>query len=289
MRAAALHRLEEAYVLRVRIRFSKYDTMRFIGHLDVMRYFQKLFNRAGLPVKYSEGYHPHQILSFAQPLGLGITSDGEYLDLELTEEIPCEEIVSVLNKAVSYGFEISEAVRLGDREPNKKLVTAMSLITRSVYLMILKDAFENEERSETPDFYTTLGRFLGQDEIRAVKKTKKGEKEVFLSDFIYEVWDYTEDNLRRIFLKDGVNTAVDDELVKRASVHAPDFENNRKFIVSLSAGSETNISPDLFLQSYLDFLAQSGTLQLKVSDFRIHRMELLGGECDRSVSLCRIL
>lgn len=275
--------------MRVRIRFSKFDTMRFIGHLDVMRYFQKLFNRAGLPVKYTEGYHPHQILSFAQPLGLGITSDGEYLDLELTEEMSCEEIVSILNKAVSYGFEISDAVRLSDREPNKKLVTSMSLITRSVYLILLKDIDGNTAKADRLDCGRSLGEFLGQNEIRVVKTTKKGEKEISLSDFIYEVWDFSGDILNRVFLKDGVCAVVDEELVKRAAVHAPDFENNKKFIVSLSAGSETNISPDLFLQSYLDFMGQSGVAGLKISDFRIHRMELLGGECDRSVSLCRIL
>ena len=52
--------------------------MKFIGHLDMMRYFQKAVRRADIDIRYSEGYSAHQIMSFAAPLGVGITSDGEY-------------------------------------------------------------------------------------------------------------------------------------------------------------------------------------------------------------------
>ena len=57
--------------------------MKFIGHLDMMRYFQKAIRRANIPIAYSGGFSPHQIMSFAAPLGVGITSDGEYLDIEV--------------------------------------------------------------------------------------------------------------------------------------------------------------------------------------------------------------
>ena len=77
------HHLEEAFVLKARIKFCKYGSMKYIGHLDIMRYFQKAIRRSGLPIKYSEGFNPHQIMSFAAPLGVGITSDGEYMDIEL--------------------------------------------------------------------------------------------------------------------------------------------------------------------------------------------------------------
>lgn len=286
--------MEEVFVLRVRIKFAKYDTMRFIGHLDVMRYFQKLFNRANLPIRYTEGFHPHQILSFAQPLGLGITSDGEYLDFELTEEMTCEQIVSRLNEYVTHGFEILEATRLNDRELNRKLVTAMSLINRSVYLIILKDSAIAENKLNI-DYASMLipflTEFLSQKEIRAVKQTKKGEKEVILSDHIYEVWDYSENKLQQIYVNSNVNTVIDEKLADKGSLHAPDYENNRKFIISLSAGSENNINPELFLQSFLGYIKTTNEFKdtkLEVMDFRIHRMELLGGELNRSTSLCQI-
>mgnify|MGYP001042815149 CR=1 FL=1 len=74
--------------MKIRIKFAKQGTMKFIGHLDVMRYFQKAMRRADVDIRYSEGFSPHQIMSFAAPLGVGITSDGEYLDIEV---VPPEE------------------------------------------------------------------------------------------------------------------------------------------------------------------------------------------------------
>ena len=67
--------------MKVRIKFAKSGVMKFVGHLDMMRYFQKAMRRADIDIKYSEGFSPHQIMSFAAPLGVGITSDGEYLDI----------------------------------------------------------------------------------------------------------------------------------------------------------------------------------------------------------------
>ena len=63
--------------MKARIKFAKWGAMRFIGHLDVMRYFQKALRRADIDVAYSEGFSPHQIMSFAAPLGVGLTSNGE--------------------------------------------------------------------------------------------------------------------------------------------------------------------------------------------------------------------
>ena len=68
--------------MRVRLKFQKYGAMKFIGHLDLMRYFQKAFRRAKFDNEYTKGFNPHQIMSFAAPLGLGLTSEGEYLDIE---------------------------------------------------------------------------------------------------------------------------------------------------------------------------------------------------------------
>ena len=60
--------------------------MKFIGHLDIMRYFQKAIRRANIPIAFSGGFSPHMIMSFAAPLGVGVTSAGEYFDMELTDD-----------------------------------------------------------------------------------------------------------------------------------------------------------------------------------------------------------
>ena len=73
--------------MKVRIKFSKNGPIKFIGHLDVMRYFQKAIRRAEIDIAYSKGFSPHQIMSFAQPLGVGVESDGEYVDVELNSAV----------------------------------------------------------------------------------------------------------------------------------------------------------------------------------------------------------
>ena len=68
---------------KIRVRFTKHGAIRYIGHLDVMRYFQKTIRRAKINVSYSGGFSPHQIMTFAAPLGVGLESDGDYMDLGL--------------------------------------------------------------------------------------------------------------------------------------------------------------------------------------------------------------
>lgn len=77
--------------------------MKFIGHLDVMRYFQKAMRRAGIDIAYSEGMSPHMIMSFAQPLGVGLTSDGEYMDVELRTPIASDEAINLKRNVRFYG------------------------------------------------------------------------------------------------------------------------------------------------------------------------------------------
>ena len=57
-------------MIAYRIKFEKGDDVKFISHLDVMRYFQRAIKRAELPIGYSQGFNPHQLMSFASPLTL---------------------------------------------------------------------------------------------------------------------------------------------------------------------------------------------------------------------------
>ena len=84
--------------MKARIKFRKYGALRFIGHLDVMRFFQKVMRRAEIPIAFTGGYSPHMIMSFASPLGIGLTSDGEYFDIELTEAIDSKTAVKRMNE-----------------------------------------------------------------------------------------------------------------------------------------------------------------------------------------------
>ena len=92
--------------MKARIKFAKTGSMKYVGHLDIMRYFQKAIRRSGLPIKYSEGFNPHQIMSFAAPLGVGITSEGEYMDIELREEVKSREALERLQNTMVEEMDI---------------------------------------------------------------------------------------------------------------------------------------------------------------------------------------
>ena len=78
----------------------------WMSHLDTMRTLQRAVKRAGIPIRYSEGFSPHQIMSFASPLGVGLTSDGEYLDIEVNSMTTTEEMKDALNRTMVEGVEV---------------------------------------------------------------------------------------------------------------------------------------------------------------------------------------
>ena len=83
--------LEEVSALKIRIRFSKQGPIKFVGHLDMVRYFQKVMRRANVDIVYSQGFSPHQKMSFASPLSVGVTSQGEYFDIEVNSSESSKE------------------------------------------------------------------------------------------------------------------------------------------------------------------------------------------------------
>ena len=120
--------------MKARIKFRKFGAMKFIGHLDVMRFFQKLMRRADVPIAFTGGYSPHMIMSFANPLGVGVTSDGEYFDIELAEAIDMDAAVVRMNQASVDGIEIVNMVPISD----DKKQTGMSIVAAADYLSSLK-------------------------------------------------------------------------------------------------------------------------------------------------------
>ena len=98
--------------MKARIKFRKYGSLRFIGHLDVMRFFQKAIRRANIDIAYTGGFSPHQIMSFAAPLGVGLESEGEYMDIEVNSSESSKAMIRRLNEVMAEGMEILSWVRL---------------------------------------------------------------------------------------------------------------------------------------------------------------------------------
>ncbi len=242
----------------VRVKFSKLGTLKFIGHLDVMRYFQKVLSRSGLPVKYSQGFHPHQILSFASPLGVGLTSDGEYLDFETEEELSKETVFDALSQAVTDGFSISEVTILEPRVLNVKKMSAMALVDSADYLIYLK---RDATGSEKAAFEQATKAWMEQAEIVITKKTKTSEKEMDIKPYIYHYAFEFDEFLAGHTLKEEYKKAVRCSIAQGNSIAC---------YLHLSAGSAMNLKPETVLEDILFH----GAFSWKTEDFALHRLEM---------------
>ena len=164
--------------MKVRVKFSKEGAVKFIGHLDVMRYFQKAIRRAGIDVAYSEGFSPHMIMSFAAPLGVGVTSTGEYFDMELRSISSSRQLTERFNAVMAEGIRV-----LSVREiPEGKAHAAMSLVAGADYLVSFRPGKGLAEGWED-----RVEEFLAQPEIVILRKTKRSEKETDIRPWIYRM------------------------------------------------------------------------------------------------------
>ena len=218
--------------MKVRIKFAKEGMMKFIGHLDIMRYFQKAIRRAELPIAYSEGFSPHMILSFAAPLGVGITSLGEYFDMELTREMPTEEM---------EGMRVLSARRVPDGKNSK----AMSLVAAADYRILFR-----EGRQPSGGWKEKAAEFFAQESIVIWRKTKRSEKETDIRPWIYQMEVQGEDlwmqvstgsvsNLKPELVMDAFAAFLGEELpadayqVQREEVYADIGEDGNRVLKSL--------------------------------------------------------
>ncbi len=164
--------------MKIRIKYSKNGAMRFVGHLDTLHYFQKAFRRTGLKTGFSKGFSPHMLLTFASPLSTGMTTEGDYLDIVIEEEMSPSEVLDRLSAQMSEGFTVTEAVRL--REEAK---TPMALLRAASY--IITPALVPEDKARL--IFSYADAFMEQESFTVVKKTKKGSREEDIRPLIYRL------------------------------------------------------------------------------------------------------
>lgn len=284
--------------MKIRIKFAKYGIMRFVGHLDMMRYFQKAMRRADIDIAYSEGYSPHQIMSFAAPLGVGLTSEGEYLDIEVHSSKSDQEALRALNEVMVEGVSV-----LQYRELPQGTRNAMSSVAAADYLVYWKEgdsgvsagasdskssglsaSAPGSEDSGCPDALSELSRALGefyqgQEEILITRQTKKGEKTMDLKPLIYE--------LEAVDVKDF------------GTAHKPDGAPEEErllpgqgvgFFMKVCTGSTDNVKPELVLSAFSDYCEATGACTFRFEPFRmqIHRVEVYARESGEFIPLGEI-
>lgn len=145
---------------KMRLRFEKTGRAIYISHLDMMRTMQRVFARAGLELKYSEGFNPHPQISIALPLSVGTGSLCEIMDFRLTSDTELETLPERMNAVMPEGIRVIEAY-----EPQRK--------ASELKWLDIKGVFEYDERDKTA-MAAALKEFFERDAIVITKKTKRG-------------------------------------------------------------------------------------------------------------------
>jgi radical SAM-linked protein len=110
---------------KYRILFAKTEAMRFTGHLDLQRVWERLLRRAQVPLAYSAGYHPHPKIQIGAALPLGVTGDNELVDIETAEECDAEMLARQISNSAPPGLSVHRAAALPENSPGlEKLVWA---------------------------------------------------------------------------------------------------------------------------------------------------------------------
>ncbi len=181
--------------MRVRIKFTKNEIVKYLGHLDIMRSFQRNFNRAEVKMTYSEGFNPHQKMSFALPLGVGIASTGEYLDAEIADGQDLNAVCCRLDEVSGLGFDI-----LAVRELKEGAEKAMAAVKYASYSI----AFDKP-------YNLLLDEYMNRSQIIIQKKTKTGMKDVDIKELTEEI--SLDNNILKILLKAGSEKNIKPELI----------------------------------------------------------------------------
>lgn len=243
----------------LRIRFIRGEEVKYISHLDLMKVFERATRRAGISVAYSQGYNPHAHLVFGLPLSVGVTSQSEYADVELTESLAPEKFIEKLNKALPRGLLVTEARVKATKE------NIMASISGARYEILVA----TEEKQEADAFLSKLQGFIAQNEIKVIKESKKGAKEINIRPMILSL------ELRDLNQGSDQNEIVRYltryiELQREPGLLPPSYNTENIFCISalLSAGSVANLKPELLSSALNEFMI--GQIKL----VKVHRSGL---------------
>ena len=154
--------------------FEKAPRLRHIGHLDLMRAMQRALRRSGLPLRYSQGFNPHILITFAAPLSVGMPGEREIMEVPIEGEMTGEAFLEKLSAALPPDLPAISAVPVDDRHP-----APMALLAAAVY---------RAELEEVPEGLSdAIEKYLALKEIPAIRKTKTGMKPCDLRPMIYSL------------------------------------------------------------------------------------------------------
>lgn len=263
--------------MKVRIKFTKVGALRYVGHLDFMRTFQKIIKRSGVLAVFTRGFSPHMIMSFASPLGVGLESLGEYVDFEMAyrdpyeltkielqrmsqlnienDELPAvppeEVIIDMLNSECPDGVRILSVKRIEEAKGK-----AMALVSASDNVVFFENDWLHAVGIQSADILSDLiFKFMGQETIMIHKTTKKTESDVDIRPQIFAM-----SLCEKAFLPDTVRTSIEN-----AGYSIPVF-------MKLKTGSSSNLKPETVISALCAF----ADIEYDPLALRILRLDLYG-------------
>ncbi len=171
--------------MRVRILFQKTDAMRYTGHLDLHKAWERVFRRAGLPLAYSQGFHPQPRLNLAAALPLGFTSQVEILDAWLEQELPAGEIQAALEEALPPGIQIGKLEEVDNSLPalqtqvqsaeyQVQLLDPVSGLEARISTLLANERLPRSRRGKEYDLRPLV------EEVRALAGNEQGLQQVYM-------------------------------------------------------------------------------------------------------------
>ena len=197
-----------------RLLFAKVGRARYISHLDLMRTFQRAFQRAGLAIRHTEGFNPHPFISILLPLSVGFSSACELLEFELLSGADPAAVPHRLNAALPEGVQVLRCYEGGRKAKELAFVT---------YEMTL------EYDSGVPDAAAEAIRaLLGREKLEVTKQSKKGESVVDVIPLVKE-----------FALSDGA-----EGLLLTATLCAQNPGLNPQLLIAALTGADLTLTPD---------------------------------------------
>ena len=200
----------------IRVKYKKEDEMIFISHLDLQRLLQRAFRRAKINLSYSEGFNPHPKMSYGNALALGVESQGEYVDIEIEDDIEVKEFLERINEQLPDGIKFVKGQEIDPKTPSLS-----SIIVYGEYIFNI-----DLEVPLSKEFVKSrVLNFVKSKEIIITKKNKKGK--------------LVENDIRP-FIKTFDLVSLDD--------------NRVTFVSTIATGSKANLNINILIPQILDML-----------------------------------
>lgn len=155
--------------MKLRLKFSKEEPLKFISHLDLQRLFTRAFRRAGIKLGLKGGFNPQPKISFALALPLGCTSSGEYLEAEIVDELKPQEVKDRLFFQLPEGISIKEVTEASQEDPS---------LTSRVSSCLYRVRFQTEESLNVNKLKETVKKLLQRKELEITRQKKKKTKKI---------------------------------------------------------------------------------------------------------------